>query len=79
MLTVFFTDAPVRDWPSAARCSRGAFAVWHAALLANGIYWPPSQFEAAFVSAAHDEETLSATLAAAQIAFAAARAHSDAE
>ena len=79
MLTVFFTDAPVRDWPSAARCSRGTFAVWHAALLANGIYWPPSQFEAAFVSAAHDDETLSATLAAAQIAFAAARAHSDAE
>lgn len=79
MLTVFFTDAPVRDWPSAARCDRKAFAVWHAMLLANGVYWPPSQFEAAFVSVTHDAETLATTLAAAEIAFAAARAHSAAE
>lgn len=73
MLTVFFTDSPVRDWPSASRCDRAAFAAFHGALLANGVYWPPSQFEAAFVSAAHDETTLAATLAAAEIAFAAAR------
>ena len=72
-------DAPVRDWPSAARCDRGAFAVWHQALLAAGVYWPPSQFEAAFVSAAHDEEALAATLSAAKIAFAAARAHATRE
>ncbi len=79
MLTVFFTDTPVRDWPSAERCDRGAFAIWHATLLAGGIYWPPSQFEAAFLSLAHDAETLERTLEAAKVAFAAVHARSTTE
>ncbi|MCA9575055.1 MAG: glutamate-1-semialdehyde 2,1-aminomutase [Sandaracinaceae bacterium] len=79
MLTVFFTDAPVRDWPSADRCDRRAFGAFHASLLAHGVYWPPSQFEAAFVSTAHDAEVLATTLRAAQQAFKAVRAQSASE
>ncbi len=53
MVTVFFTDAAsVNDYSDAKRCNTEAFAVWFRALLDNGIYWPPSQFEAAFLSAA---------------------------
>ena len=79
MMTVFFTDQPVRDWPSAAACDRGAFAIWHATLLANGVYWPPSQFEAAFVSAAHTPATLAKTLEAVALALRAVRAQSPGE
>jgi glutamate-1-semialdehyde 2,1-aminomutase len=75
MLTPFFSPdgAPVRDWADADRCDRAAFARWHAAMLEGGVYWPPSQFEAAFVSLAHDEGALARTAEAARAAFAAAR------
>ena len=72
MLTVFFQDAPdgsVRDYAAAARSDTAAFAAWFQGLLARGIYWAPSQFESIFISAAHGEAELAATLGAAAQAF----------
>jgi glutamate-1-semialdehyde 2,1-aminomutase len=53
MLTLFFVEGPVRNWSDADRCDRKRFAAWHRGLLERGVYWPPSQFEAAFLSRAH--------------------------
>ncbi len=61
MLTPFFVDGPVRSWSDAERCDRERFGRFHRALLEEGIYWPPSQFEAGFVSLAHDEALLEKT------------------
>jgi glutamate-1-semialdehyde 2,1-aminomutase len=69
MWTVFFTDEPVTDWASASRCDTRAFARWHRAMLARGVYLPPSQFEAAFHSLAHDGAVVEATIRAAAEAF----------
>jgi glutamate-1-semialdehyde 2,1-aminomutase len=70
MLTVFFRSEPVRSWSDAAASDTKRFALWHAALLAGGVYWPPSQFEAAFVSAAHDDDDIAKTIDVASAAFA---------
>jgi glutamate-1-semialdehyde 2,1-aminomutase len=69
MFTFFFTSGRVIDWPSAAKCDTKAFARFHAAMLHAGIYLPPSQFEAAFMSAAHTDEDISETVAAAREAL----------
>ncbi len=69
MLTPFFTHGPVRDMAGASATDRTRFSRWHAAMLAHGVYWPPSQFEAGFVSTAHDEAVLTRTRAAADAAF----------
>jgi glutamate-1-semialdehyde 2,1-aminomutase len=58
MFTPFFTDAPVRDYESAKRANRRRFASWFRRLLEIGVSFPPSPFEAAFVSTAHDDEAL---------------------
>jgi glutamate-1-semialdehyde 2,1-aminomutase len=58
MLTAFFTDRAVRDYASAKQADAESFATWFRRLLAKGVSLPPSQFEAAFVSTAHDEEAL---------------------
>lgn len=50
MFTSFWNDAPVTDLASAKRSDTAAFAAWFARLLEAGIWWPPSQFEAAFMS-----------------------------
>ncbi|MCA9530562.1 MAG: glutamate-1-semialdehyde 2,1-aminomutase [Myxococcales bacterium] len=71
MLTAFFRTGAVRCWDDAAATDREAFARWHAALLAAGVYWPPSQFEAAFVSLAHDDAALDRAAAGFDAAFAA--------
>ncbi len=71
MLTPFFLEGPVRRWEDAARSDTARFGAWHAAMLARGVLWPPAQFEAGFVSIAHDEAALAATEAALQHAFAA--------
>ena len=62
MFTIFFTSAPVTDYESAKRSDTARFAEFHRTLLARGIYLPPSQFEAAFVSAAHTEEDTQITV-----------------
>ena len=74
MLTVFFANEEIVDWPSAAKADRGLFGKWHRALLDEGVYWPPAQFEAAFVSTAHTEADIDRTAAAAATAFQAVRA-----
>jgi glutamate-1-semialdehyde 2,1-aminomutase len=69
MFTFFFTDQPVTDYESAKRSDTARFARFFRAMLDRGIYLPPSQFEAAFVSAAHTEEDVRKTVAAAKEAF----------
>ncbi|MEM9074717.1 MAG: glutamate-1-semialdehyde 2,1-aminomutase [Myxococcota bacterium] len=72
MLTCFFRSGAVSRWEDADGCDREAFARWHGALLKEGVYWPPSQFEAAFPSLAHDAEALARTQKAMGPAFRAA-------
>jgi glutamate-1-semialdehyde 2,1-aminomutase len=72
MLTVFFSADPVFDAASARACDTRRFGAWYHALLENGVYFPPSQFEAAFLSTAHSDGDLAHTVAAARIAFQAA-------
>ena len=64
MACLFFTDRPVRGWTDADRCDRARFAVYCRAMLAAGIYLPPSQFETFFISAAHTEEDIGRTVEA---------------
>jgi glutamate-1-semialdehyde 2,1-aminomutase len=67
---VFFAaDAP-RDYAAAAACDAEAYGAWCRALLARGVYAPPSQFEAWFPSLAHDGEHIARTVEAAAAAFA---------
>ncbi len=70
MLTLFFHPGPVYGWDQASQADTKRFAKWHAGLLARGIYWPPSQFEAAFISAAHTEDDIERTIDAASAALA---------
>ena len=69
MLTVFFTDTPVTDFESAKKSDTSMFGRFHASLLSSGVYFPPSQFEAAMLSAAHTARDLERTLDAAAKAF----------
>jgi glutamate-1-semialdehyde 2,1-aminomutase len=62
MLTLFFHPGPVRSWSDAKNADVARFGAWHRALIERGIYWPPAQFEAAFVSLAHDEQAIDHTL-----------------
>lgn len=71
MLTLFFTSHPVIDYATAKASDTTRFARFFRALLEAGVYWVPSQFEAAFLSAAHGPTELDATEAAARRAFAA--------
>ena len=70
LLTVFFSEEPVVDYETAAACDLDAYAAWCRALLARGVYPPPSQFEAWFPSLAHTPEHLTTTFEAAAAAFA---------
>ncbi|HYI18949.1 MAG TPA: glutamate-1-semialdehyde 2,1-aminomutase [Solirubrobacteraceae bacterium] len=69
LLTVFFSEEPVRDYAGASACDAEAYGAWCRALLARGVYPPPSQFEAWFPSLAHTPEHLARTLEAAAAAF----------
>jgi glutamate-1-semialdehyde 2,1-aminomutase len=66
MWTLFFTETPVVDAASARTADRARYAKFFHGMLELGIYLPPSQFEAAFISLAHGPAELTATLAAAQ-------------
>jgi glutamate-1-semialdehyde 2,1-aminomutase len=70
MLGFFFAESPVRSWEDAKQADTARFARFHAAMLERGVYLPPSQFEAWFVSSAHGDAEIDATLAAAREAFA---------
>jgi len=70
MFTWFFTPGPVTDYDSAATSDTAAFGRFHRKLLEAGAWLPPSQFEAAFVSAAHDDAEVEVVLEAARGALA---------
>ncbi len=59
MLTPFFSGAPVRNYADAKRCDKAAYASFFHSMLDAGVYLPPSPFEAAFTSSAHDDSGLS--------------------
>ncbi len=66
MWTLFFTDQPVTDYDMAKKCDTARFARFFWAMLDRGVYLPCSQFEAAFISAAHTEQQIEETIAAAR-------------
>jgi glutamate-1-semialdehyde 2,1-aminomutase len=70
MFTWFFTPGPVTEWESASKSDTEAFGRFFRSMLDSGVYLPPSQFEAAFLSAAHTEEDIQQTITAAKQAFA---------
>ncbi len=74
MWTWFFTGGPVTNYEEAARSDTAAFGRFHNALLNAGVWLPPSQFEAAFMSVAHSDADIGQTIEAAARAFAAAGA-----
>ncbi|HYL80901.1 MAG TPA: aminotransferase class III-fold pyridoxal phosphate-dependent enzyme, partial [Candidatus Acidoferrum sp.] len=70
MLTTFFTTVPVRDYVTAKTADTARYGAFFRALLERGVSLAPSQFEAAFISAAHTAQDLEATLAGAREALA---------
>jgi glutamate-1-semialdehyde 2,1-aminomutase len=69
MFTWFFQAGEVHGWDTAAKSDTQAFAKFHRTMLENGIYLPPSQYEAMFLSAAHTEKDIEQTIAAAEKAL----------
>ena len=69
MFTWFFQAGDIHDWDSAAKSDTEAFAKFHRAMLEQGVYLPPSQYEAIFVGAAHGEKDIEKTVAAAKEAL----------
>ena len=70
MFGLFFTDEPVTSWEDAKQADTERFAAFHRAMLERGVYLAPSQFEAGFLSTAHGDAEIDATIAAAASAFA---------
>jgi glutamate-1-semialdehyde 2,1-aminomutase len=70
MFTIFFAKDPVTDYETAARADTALYAKFFHQMLSQGVYFPPSQFEATFVSAAHTHKDIQFTIAAAGKAFA---------
>ena len=70
LLTVFFSEEPVRDYEDAKRCDTERYAAFCRAMLDRGVYLPPSQFEAWFPSLAHTDAHVERTVEAAREAFA---------
>ncbi|HEX7878426.1 MAG TPA: glutamate-1-semialdehyde 2,1-aminomutase [Candidatus Eisenbacteria bacterium] len=69
LLTVFFAEGPIRNYTDAAGADRARFATFHRAMLERGVFLPPSQFEAWFLSTAHGQSDLEATRRAAAESF----------
>jgi glutamate-1-semialdehyde 2,1-aminomutase len=69
MFTVFFRSDPIEELEGALQCDLGRFSWFHRFMLEHGIYWPPSQFEACFVSSAHTDIDLEVTLKTIREAF----------
>lgn len=69
LLTVFFTGEPVTGYDEARRADTGAYAAFFRGLLDAGVFFPPAQFEAVFLSTCHDDDVIARTLAAAEEAF----------
>jgi glutamate-1-semialdehyde 2,1-aminomutase len=69
MMTLFFSAEPVRDYASAKQADTELYGRYFSAMLDRGVYFAPSQFEAGFVSLAHTDDDIDATLATAEIVF----------
>ena len=69
MWTSFFTNEPVFDWTSPNQSDRQTYGRFFHAMLHQGVYLAPSQFEAAFVNSAHTDEIVDQTIAAARKAY----------
>jgi glutamate-1-semialdehyde 2,1-aminomutase len=69
MSCLFFSEKPVRNFAEARECDTARYAKWFRAMLENGVYLAPSQFEAAFISAAHDDAVIDRTIEAAKKAM----------
>ncbi|HFC09989.1 MAG TPA: glutamate-1-semialdehyde-2,1-aminomutase [Chloroflexi bacterium] len=69
MFATFFTETPVRDWPTVKTCDTKRFAHFFQAMLERGVYLAPSQFEAGFISLMHDDAVIDATVEAAMEAM----------
>ena len=69
MFTIFFTKDPITDYEAAARADTARYAKFFHQMLSQGVYFPPSQFEAAFVSVAHTHKDIQSTISAAAKAF----------
>ncbi len=69
MLGLFFTDEPVSSFADAQKSDTALFTKYYKAMMERGIYLAPSQYEAAFVSSAHSEEDIKATISAASEVF----------
>ncbi len=70
MVTVFFTEEPqVNNYADARKCNTQKFGVWHGAMLNEGVYWPPSQFEAAFLCSLVGDKEIDLISTAADKAF----------
>ena len=70
MFGLFFQTGPVVNWETASRSNTDRFGKYFQAMLENGIYIAPSQYEAGFISTAHGSEEIEATIAAAEKAMA---------
>jgi glutamate-1-semialdehyde 2,1-aminomutase len=70
MFTFFFTNKRVKDWETAATCDTAKFGRFHGAMMDAGVWLPPSQFEAAFLSIAHTQGDVDDTVVAAREALA---------
>ncbi|MCL5996414.1 MAG: glutamate-1-semialdehyde 2,1-aminomutase [Chloroflexi bacterium] len=69
MSTIFFSAIPITDWSTARQSDTQRYAAFFQAMLAEGVYLAPSQFEAGFLSSAHSDEDIERTLACAEHAF----------
>jgi glutamate-1-semialdehyde 2,1-aminomutase len=69
MHTVFFSEAPPVDWNTVKLADKAQFGKFFQKMLENGVYLAPSQFEAGFLSIAHDQQIIAATVVAAGEAF----------
>ncbi|HYY57822.1 MAG TPA: hypothetical protein VE842_10860, partial [Pyrinomonadaceae bacterium] len=65
----FFTSEPVTDWATASKSDRAVYGKFFHAMLGEGVYLAPSQFEAGFLSIAHTDDLLDKTIEAARKAF----------
>jgi glutamate-1-semialdehyde 2,1-aminomutase len=69
MITLFFRGGPIVSWDDARSADTARFGRWHSALLAGGVYWPPAQFEAAFISGKHTTSDIDRTIEVAEQAL----------
>jgi glutamate-1-semialdehyde 2,1-aminomutase len=69
MITLFFHPGPITSWDDAKAADTRTFGRFHQALTAQGVYWPPAQFEAAFIGYCHTSADIDATLRAMHVAL----------